>query len=263
MCTTSIIVAIVVPIAVIIPSTNISKRDENEMRPDDAIEINKSTPIQKKFLQVVSRLSSREDLEDPSSPQSKAAEWLLTKSLPPIIGNTDEVPTNVTMDTLNISFNDYLSERYVAATIYYGLGGEEWTTQDNWLSGLIPSDAFNILGPIGRWSKDMIQVNENGTVIGLFLGDNNLRGQIPSEIQHLSQLKYLHIENNPFIKGTVPKEMERLSNLEGFWGQNTSLTGDIDFLCIKSNANNSNLAADCEISGFRVELNNVNCICCR
>jgi hypothetical protein len=259
-----VIAAIVVPIAIIkIPSTNISNTDENKMRPDDAIESNKTTTIQKKFLQVVSRLSSREDLQNPSSPQSKAAEWLLTKSLPPIIGNTDYDPTNVTMDTLNISFDDYFSERYVAATIYYGLGGEEWTTQDNWLSGLNPSDAFNKLGPIGKWSKDMIQVNENGIVIGLFLGDNNLRGHIPPEIQHLSQLKYLHIENNPFINGTVPKEMERLANLEGFWAQNTNLTGDIDFLCNESTANNSRLAADCENCGFRVELNSVNCMCCR
>ena len=252
-----IIVAIVVPIAIIkIPSTNISNTD-------DAIESNKTTKIQKKFLQLVSRLSSREDLQNPSSPQSKAAEWLLTKSLPPLIGNTDEDPKNITMDFLNISFDDYFSERYIAATIYYGLGGEEWTTQDNWLSGLNPSDAYNKLGPIGKWSKNMVQVNENGIVIGLFLGDNNLRGQIPPEIQHLSQLKYLHVENNPFINGTVPKEMERLSNLEGFWALNTSLTGDIDFLCNESTANNSNFAADCENCGFLVELNSVNCMCCR
>ena len=195
-----IIVAIVVPIAIIkIPSTNISNTDDdNKMRPDDAIESNKATKIQKKLLQVVSRLSSREDLQNPNSPQSKAAEWLLTKSLPPIIGNTDKDPTNITMDFLNISFDDYFSERYVAATIYYGLGGEEWTTQGNWLSGLNPSDAFNKLGPIGKWSKNMIQVNENGIVIGLFLGHNNLRGQIPPEIQHLSQLKYFQFSDQKY-----------------------------------------------------------------
>lgn len=95
------------------------------------------------------------------------------------------------------------------------------------------------------------QIDDNGLTTGLFLCNNNLRGYIPPETQHLSRLQYFHVDNNNFVVGTVPKEMERLTHLKGLWADGTNVTGSIDFLCY--NFSNATIA-ECDNCGLNWEL---------
>lgn len=105
----------------------------------------------------------------------------------------------------------------------------------------------------------MIQADEKGLVTGLFLSENNLQGGIPPEIQYMQRLQHFHVQKN-FVNGTVPVEMEHLTNLTGFWAYETNLTGSINFFCDPGRSNNA--TDECESCGFKVDLGNVECSCC-
>lgn len=259
-----VIVAIVVPTTVILSGKNTPQEedDRSPLSTPPMIIDEEEMERQAKLLSIATSLSSPLDLENPSSPQSKALEWLLGPA------NSRVQFRNVTLTILNVNPETIVPERYVMATLYYSLGGGEWTKK--WGVG---NSFEESVGPVRLWSRDgLIQTNENGLVTGLFLGDNNLNGTIPPEIQHLQRLQYFHIQENSLVRGNVPMEMEKLSNLTGFWAQDTNIVGEIDFLCdIRERGDNVTTAAaatavvtndECESCGFKVDLENVQCSCC-
>ena len=88
----------------------------------------------------------------------------------------------------------------------------------------------------------------------LDLGDNNLSGTIPTEIEHLTELKWLFLQNNHLnqiipsqvgnlkrlfyldvsnntLSGTIPSEIGNLDDLKGLALYDNKITGDIGFLC--------------------------------
>lgn len=259
-----VIVAIVVPTTVILSGKNTPQEDDQSPLPPPTMIIDEEEmERQAKLLSIATSLSSPVDLENPSSPQSKALEWLLGPA------NSRIKFANVTMDQLNVDAETTVIERYVMATLYYSLGGEEWTKK--W--GVGNFEEFT--APVRLWSRDgLIKTDLNGLVKGLFLSNNNLNGTIPPEIQHLQRLQYFHIQENNLVRGNVPMEMDKMSNLTGFWAQDTNIIGEIDFLCkIRERGDNvttSTAAAttavtddECKSCGFKVDLENLQCSCCR
>ena len=253
-----VIVAIVVPTAVTVSGKdNIPRNEEPPSPPDTTLLNEKEMERLAKILALVTPLSSKEDLENPNSPQSKAVEWLLGPS------NSRVAFENVTMIELGVSSETVVTERYAMATLYFSLGGEEWTKKwERANSDLV------LFGPVRMWNPELIQTDEKGLVTGLFLGENNLKGTIPPEIQYLQRLQYFHIQKNA-VSGTVPMEMETLDKLVGFWAQETNLTGSIDFFCdaVAQDDNNSTTMTpttdnQCEDCGFQADLENVECSCC-
>ena len=72
-----------------------------------------------------------------------------------------------------------LKARYVLAVFYHSLGGPRWLRNQNWLDGNTE---------ICDW--EFIACNDGGEAITIGpISNNNLRGQIPSELQHLSKLR--------------------------------------------------------------------------
>jgi hypothetical protein len=261
-----VIVAIVVPTTVILSGKNTPQEDDQSPSTPPMIIDEEEMERQAKLLSIATSLSSPLDLENPSSPQRKALEWLLGPA------NSRIKFKNVTIDEINVDAETVVIERYVMATLYYSLGGEEWTKK--W--GVGNSDFEESTGlPVRLWSRDgLIQTDLNGLVTGLFLSDNNLNGTIPPEIQHLQRLQYFHIQENNLVRGNVPMEMEKMSSLTGFWAQDTNIIGEIDFLCdIRERGDNVTAAAaaaattvvtddECKSCGFQVDLENVQCSCC-
>ena len=85
------------------------------------------------------------------------------------------------------------------------------------------------------------------------LGNLSLTGTLPNEIKHLQDLETLHLNDNIQLEGEVPSDaLANLTSLTELWIQNTSLTGDIIFLC--SNCEDE----ECD---FRVD-ESINCDCC-
>jgi hypothetical protein len=71
------------------------------------------------FRKLLDSLSG-ESLDDETSPQSKALNW---------IANDDPANMSVQLDD-----NEIIKQRYVAAVLYFALGGDSWTNPHNFLS---------------------------------------------------------------------------------------------------------------------------------
>ena len=107
-------------------------------------------------------------------------------------------------------------ERAALTALYDATGGQDWKINDGWLS-----DA-----PLGRWQR--VITDENGQVTGLDLGSNRLSGEIPTELEDLSNLKLLFISDNE-LTGELPQGLTGLSGLESFhFHDNSGLCAPID-----------------------------------
>ena len=66
---------------------------------------------------------------------------------------------------------------FALVALYSATDGDNWKNNEGWLSAL----------PIDEWYG--IRVNEDGRVIELTLSDNQLSGEIPAELESLSELE--------------------------------------------------------------------------
>ncbi len=91
------------------------------------------------------------------------------------------------------------SQRDVLVALYNATDGGNWTNNTNWLTD----------NDISSWYGVGVS---DGSVTALNLWENNLRGTIPPELCHLSNLTYLDLGANP-LSGEIPPELGNLSNL--------------------------------------------------
>ena len=93
-----------------------------------------------------------------------------------------------------------LSDRQVLDSIYRLTGGENWTDTTNWRSD----------EPLSAWAG--VETNEEGKVVGLSLGGNNLTGSMPEIIAELGDLVTLDLSDNAF-KGPLPENLGYMAGL--------------------------------------------------
>ena len=106
------------------------------------------------------------------------------------------------------------TDRAALVTLYNATGGADWTDNTNWLSD----------GPLDDWYG--VTTDTNGRVTELNLGDNDLAGEMPTELGNLSNLEHLYLYNNQ-LTGEIPAELGSLSNLNSLWLHDNQLTGGI------------------------------------
>ena len=107
-----------------------------------------------------------------------------------------------------------LSDREILVSLYHATGGPRWTKRDNWMS-----DA-----PLGEWHG--IRVDDEGRVIYVELGLNNLVGSIPPELGLLDRLRGLLLAYNN-LAGSIPPELGSLTRLTDLYAQRNQLEGPI------------------------------------
>ncbi len=94
-------------------------------------------------------------------------------------------------------------EREGLIAFYKATGGDQWKDHTNWCSDKPLEDWYGVS-------------TVDGVVVGLNLYDNNLTGNIPSEIEKLSHLKRLYLGYNN-LSGTLTEsisKLQRLTNLD-------------------------------------------------
>ena len=107
-------------------------------------------------------------------------------------------------------------ERAALTALYDATGGQDWKTNDGWLSD----------DPLDQWLR--VTTDENGRVTSLDVGSNRMNGEIPAELGNLQRLKLLYISDND-LTGVLPQSLTGISGLETFhFHNNPGLCAPID-----------------------------------
>ena len=109
---------------------------------------------------------------------------------------------------------DSAEDRAVLVELYNSTGGANWTDNTNWLSE----------EPMREWHG--VTTDDEGQVAELSLSDNQLSGEIPTELGSLANLQTLWLFNNQ-LTGKIPAELGNLSNLTGLSLSRNQLTEEI------------------------------------
>ena len=107
-------------------------------------------------------------------------------------------------------------ERAALTALYDATGGQDWKTNDGWLSD----------DPLDQWLR--VTTDEDGRVTSLDVGSNRLNGELPMELGELSHLNLLYISDND-LTGVLPQSLTGISGLETFhFHNNPGLCAPID-----------------------------------
>ena len=95
----------------------------------------------------------------------------------------------------------HASDRNALSSLYNATSGTGWTDNEHWLTN----------EPVFAWYG--VGIDTNGRATALLLEDNQLTGEMPSELGSLSSLIWLNLSENQ-LSGAIPPELGNLSNLE-------------------------------------------------
>ena len=106
------------------------------------------------------------------------------------------------------------TDRDVLEALYTATDGDNWTNNDNWLTH----------APLDEWHG--VSADSAGLVFELTLRDNRLSGEIPSELNDLSELVSLDLSRNQ-LTGSITAKLSGLVDLEQLYLNSNRLTGNI------------------------------------
>jgi len=146
-----------------------------------------------------------EDLHhDLTSPQYRAFQWVRLN--PPTADELEIYPLRSV-------------QKYALAVFFYSTNGEYWAESDGWLT--TEDECTWFFTGKGRICDSA------GRIMNIELKNNNLNGDIPTELILLSDLKYFRVNGNS-LKGTIPSKIfAQATNLEQFHAHWNSLSGVI------------------------------------
>jgi len=109
-----------------------------------------------------------------------------------------------------------IGDRLALMAFYNTMGGRRWERQANWLSDQ----------PLDKWQG--VGTDTDGRVVHLNLGRNNLTGNVPPEVVHLTALKKLYLGDND-LSGSIPTWLgsTELAELETLDLSDNRLSGEM------------------------------------
>jgi hypothetical protein len=121
----------------------------------------------------------------PLSPQAKALAWMQGDP----------------------QYNEYelyrLYQRYALAVLYYSTNGDSWNSRTGWMSNASECSWYQYND---EGTEDDNSCTETSRLSFLDLGENDLFGSIPTELELLSDLKYMSLSGEA-LSGTIPSEL--------------------------------------------------------
>lgn len=202
--------SIVVSFVLVFASSRSESRPSDETKPN----ILDATP------EVVFEISGRDVFKDPTSPQSKALDWMLNE-------DKIQIPADQKLRFI---------QRYISTLIYFVTGGENWLP--NSITYLNASqhecdwDEWDWMTDQTRnqtkrtYSKGL-HCNDDKQLLKINLYLLNISGTIPAEIGSLQYLEALNILGNGHLSGTIPSTLGKLTELRSLWISSLNLTGTI------------------------------------
>ena len=109
---------------------------------------------------------------------------------------------------------EHTEERAILTTLYNSTSGTEWKENENWGSA----------EPVFTWNR--VLIDTSGRVTALWLHENQLSGEIPSELGSLTNLARLFLFDNQ-LTGEIPSELSNLEDLEHLFIAGNQLSGCI------------------------------------
>ena len=105
-------------------------------------------------------------------------------------------------------------ERADLVAFYNATGGANWANNANWIN----------TQPVGSWHG--VTTNPSGQVVGLYIPENGLTGEIPFGLGSIANLTWMGLGGNE-LRGEIPPELGNLAGLTVLWLQENQLTGPI------------------------------------
>jgi Leucine-rich repeat (LRR) protein len=159
-------------------------------------------PLSRNFSSVLPSLTI-ERLNDTSSPQYRAFQWVEGDRIPSI-----EAPTN------EIARLERMKQRFALATLYYATGGERsWKRNQNWLNTTVSECNWigTICSTIINEDAGSHTCQGSDRLNALDLSSNSLKQALPDEIGLLTTLSTLNLGNNELE--ALPTQLGNLMQL--------------------------------------------------
>ena len=137
---------------------------------------------------------------DPSAPQVQAYQWLMDDPSIDIYPQWQQV------------------QRMALATLYFSTNGPAWKEHSSTWTSYDLSEC--------QWFPQACDAN--GKIRRLLLSDNNLDGTLPAEAFWLTTVQQLHLDNNSLLRGPIPTELGRMTELQVLWMQQCALEASAD-----------------------------------
>jgi len=180
-----------------------------------------SMPTSIRLSEVIKLLTplSGELLKVKGSPQYKAAMW---------IANEDPIP-NISTGGMGLDLDDpRFEQRYIMALFYFAMDGENWQQNQGWMSSQSECLWYGVKGNSDGCPEGCIKKSDldYDMICRIGMGfDNNLYGEIPSELGYLSEMRWFEIQDD-YLFGTIPSTLGTgWTKLHTFLVSGNSLSG--------------------------------------
>ena len=107
-----------------------------------------------------------------------------------------------------------MSDGAALVALFDATGGEGWNNSDGWLYEVA----------LGQWHG--VTTDASGRVTGLDLSGNGLSGELPEELEYLTELTELNLSNNE-LDESLPAGLGSLANLEELYLNNNQFSGPL------------------------------------
>lgn len=115
-----------------------------------------------------------------------------------------------------VFLSDLQADSLVLIDFYNATGGDNWTNNSGWLeSGVALEDWYGVRV-------------EDGRVIEINLGNNNLTGTLPISLIDLAGMRFFYVWQNPELQGELFQIIKEWPLLERVSAHDCALTGNID-----------------------------------
>ena len=178
------------------------------------------------LLETLSEVSPSDLLQDNTTAQSSAFQWLLNKENNYTMGLVQRARNATSSNEVTI-----LQQRYILALLYFATNGTaSWESGFNFLNDTSvcdwpPKDDLTE-EDLERETTPGVHCDDKGLVKRMFITKNGLMGPLPDEIGKLDSLQYMNLFGNQLV-GTIPTSLGKLTNIAKLFIQKNALSGTI------------------------------------